>query len=247
MDSLPSFPLSGDKRLILAAVGSGGKTSCLTLLAHRYRSMGHSVLLTTTTHMRRTEDVNCASSLSVLRGQLKETGFLFAGTPASQGKIGSLPEEHYTSLSQSAQVTLVEADGSRELPLKMPAPWEPALPKRVDYVLILLGLSGLGKPLHQVCHRWELAAQALSCPKDCVVTPELAARLLKLGYLHPLKKAGLPCSVILNLADTVPAEWAGELKQLLAPTPAFAVSLRSRLDNLPPFETWLLTAPHSVL
>lgn len=229
MDSLPSFPLSEDKGLVLAAVGSGGKTNCLTLLAHRNLAKGRSVLLTTSTHMRRTEFVNCSPSLPVLRQQLEQTGFLFAGTPAVPGKIGPLPETYYDCLSQLAQVTLVEADGSRGLPLKMPAPWEPVLPKRTDFVLVLLGLSGLGKPLQQVCHRWELAAQALSCPKDRTVTPEVAARLLELGYLGPLKTAGLPFAVLLNQGDAVPPAWARELKQRLAPASAYVVSLKTEL------------------
>ena len=236
MDTLPSFSRSGDNRLVLAAVGGGGKTSCLTLLAQRNRARGRSVLLTTSTHMRRTALVNCSPSLPALRQQLEQSGFLFAGTPAVPGKIGPLPEAQYDSLSRLAQVTLVEADGSRGLPLKMPAPWEPVLPKRTDFVLVLLGLSGLGQPLSQVCHRWALAAQALSCPADRTVTPELAARLLELGYLGPLKAAGLPFAVVLNQGDTVPPAWGDALKQLLAPTPAYVVSLKRELEKFPPLE-----------
>jgi molybdenum cofactor cytidylyltransferase len=42
---------------------------------------------------------------------------------------------------------LIEADGSRQKPLKAPAAHEPAIPEFVDTVIVVAGLSALGKPL----------------------------------------------------------------------------------------------------
>jgi molybdenum cofactor cytidylyltransferase len=42
---------------------------------------------------------------------------------------------------------LIEADGSRGLPLKAPADWEPPIPDFVDTVIVTAGMSGLGKHL----------------------------------------------------------------------------------------------------
>ena len=222
--SLPAPPFTA------AAVGSGGKTSCLLALARRYRAQGRSVLLTTTTHMRHTEEAFCAPALEPLERRLRETGFLFTGTPVSGGKLGPLPAEQYAALSRQAQVTLVEADGSRGLPLKMPAGWEPVLPPGISHVLVLLGLSGLGRPLKQVCHRWALAARALDCGEEAIATPALAARLLELAYLRPLREQRLPFTVLLNQADAVPAETAFALRQALAPNPTLILSLRQELN-----------------
>lgn len=221
--SLPASPFTA------VAVGSGGKTSCLLALARRYRAQGRSVLLTTTTHMRHTEEAFCAPALEPLERRLRETGFLFTGTPVSGGKLGPLPAEQYAALSRQAQVTLVEADGSRGLPLKMPAAWEPALPPETGHVLVLLGLSGLGQPLAQVCHRWELAARALDCGGEAIVTPALAARLLELAYLRPLREQGRPFTVLLNQADAVPAEAGLALREALSPDSALILSLRREL------------------
>lgn len=232
MDTLSQLPLPSGPSAVLAAVGSGGKTSCLTALARRYRAAGRSVLLTTTTHMRRTEEVCCSPSLPALERRLKETGLLFAGSPAPEGKISPLPPEQYAALALLAQVTLVEADGSRGLPLKLPARWEPVLPPKPDLVLVLQGLSGLGKPLAQVCHRWELAREALGCDETTVVTPELAARLLEAGYLRPLEAAGLPYTVLLNQADTADPASVQALQAALAPRKALALSLRQELNAL---------------
>ncbi len=40
-----------------------------------------------------------------------------------------------------ADLVLVEADGSRRLPVKVPGPNEPVVPKNSDMVLCVLGLS----------------------------------------------------------------------------------------------------------
>lgn len=221
--SLPASPFTA------ATVGGGGKTSCLSALARRYRAQGRSVLLTTTTHMRHTEEAFCAPDLELLERRLRETGFLFTGTPVSGGKLGPLPAEQYAALSRQAQVTLVEADGSRGLPLKMPAAWEPALPPETGHVLVLAGLSGLGQPLAQVCHRWELAARALDCGGEAIVTPALAARLLELAYLRPLREQGRPFTILLNQADAVPAEAGLALREALSPDSALILSLRREL------------------
>lgn len=235
MERFPSLFAPSRPPRVIAAVGSGGKSSCLTLLAQRYRSQGRSVLLTTSTHMRQSAALCCSPSLPVLQEQLASTGFLFTGTPVPDGKIGPLPKAQYDALSQQADVTLVEADGSRGLPLKMPAQWEPVLPAKTDLVLVLLGLSGLGRPLQAVCHRWELAAQALECAVDCVVTPALAAQLLELGYLRPLRAAGLSVTILLNQVDTVDPAQAEALRQLLLPQRVYPLSLDVGGAGLPDF------------
>ena len=77
---------------------------------------------------------------------------------------------------------LVEADGSRRLPLKAPAPHEPVIPAWARQVVAAAGLSALGKALDGgVVHRFEryaaLAEQAVGSP----ITIETIARVL----LHP--------------------------------------------------------------
>lgn len=195
--SLPDPPFT------VAAVGSGGKTTCLKALYHACIRDGVPVLLTTTTHMRRETECLLSPDIRALRAALLARGHLFAGTPAAEGKLGPLPPEIFAPLSRLAQVTLVEADGSRGLPLKMPAPYEPVLPPETAHVLVLAGLSGLGQPLGCVCHRWEIAAERLGLRHDTAVTPELAAQLIRTGYLDPLRAThpGLRITVVLHQSD----------------------------------------------
>lgn len=210
----------------IAAVGSGGKTSCLKALARSYARDGQSTLLTTTTHMRLEPEVTLSPSLPVLEAVLHDRGFLFAGTPGPEGKIGPLPPEQLDALSRQAQVVLVEADGSKGLPMKAPAAWEPVLPPNTGHVLVLLGLSCLGRPLQAVCHRWPLAAQQLGCPPEAVVTPQLAARLLRSAYLAPLDARSLRYTVVLNQAELAGGADIQALRAALAPAHCVPVSLK---------------------
>jgi probable selenium-dependent hydroxylase accessory protein YqeC len=59
---------------------------------------------------------------------------------------------------------LVEADGSKRLPLKAPADHEPVLPPDPDLVVAVLGLDGLGQPMDgRTVHRPERFAQITDC------------------------------------------------------------------------------------
>ena len=73
---------------------------------------------------------------------------------------------------------LVEADGSRRLPAKAHAPWEPVLPPERRRTVCVFGTSALGKPIRDAAHRPELYAPLAAASPDAVITPVMAARVL---------------------------------------------------------------------
>ena len=76
---------------------------------------------------------------------------------------------------QLAPWVLVEADGSKRLPLQGPRPHEPVIPTESRYTILVLGASVFGASIAQAVHRPELfCALTGSRPQD-PVTPELAA------------------------------------------------------------------------
>ena len=79
------------------------------------------------------------------------------------------------------------------------------------HILILTGASALGRALDQVCHRLEYAKKILG-PQNRILTGETLGRLLKKGYVEPLKKQypGKKLAVILNQQG--PSERAGKSK-----------------------------------
>lgn len=128
---------------VTALVGSGGKTTAMYRLAQELAESG-SVVCTTTTHIwppdRLPENCTCL------------------GTPTPEGKLTApqIPPERWPEL---ADYILVEADGSRSLPLKAHLPNEPVIPPLANQTILLAGASGFGRPVREVVHRWERFCQ----------------------------------------------------------------------------------------
>ncbi len=176
--------------MITAVVGSGGKTTLINTMAQQYRSEGKSVLITTTTHMFIEEDTLLDADADTIIRQLKDQGYAMAGNRADADpdrKMTALPNDVYEEVCRYADAVLVEADGSRRLPLKYPADNEPVIPENVDEIIVVCGLHGLGKPAGEVCHRLELVKECLGIEDDTIMTPVHVQKLLTEGYLTPLR------------------------------------------------------------
>lgn len=192
-------------------VGGGGKTTTLYRLAREALDLGErGVVVTTTTRMYPHPRLPMAANLSGWDG----AGVLFLGREAEKGKVtGPSP------LPPWAGLMLLEADGARGLPLKAPAPHEPAIPPEGDAVIALAGLDALGRPICRTCHRPEETAALLGTGPDHLVTAADVASLLA----SPLGgRKGVPPGaafrVVLNKGDTPARRRAGaEILSLLAP------------------------------
>ncbi|MDD3339888.1 MAG: selenium cofactor biosynthesis protein YqeC [Lachnospiraceae bacterium] len=155
---------------MISMVGGGGKTSLLFRLCKEWMTHGKTVIITTTTQMYYEPDCPYADwgESETIREQIDECGYVMVGqnifTDPEGGKawkLQGISAEQISSLRPEADVILVEADGARHKPLKMPARWEPVVPRDSDYVIGVMGLQALGKPMEQACHRPERAAEFL--------------------------------------------------------------------------------------
>ena len=120
---------SGD---VVAIVGSGGKTSLLTRLAKE--NQHRRVLVSTTTKMLRTE-------LEQMTG-----AHLLHGTGAN-GKVTAPPMEALETACANFDLSLLECDGSKGLPLKGWAAHEPVVPVFATVTVGMLPLWPLGRPV----------------------------------------------------------------------------------------------------
>lgn len=115
---------------------------------------------------------------------------------------------------------LIEADGSRQKPLKAPGPSEPCIPEFVGLVILVVGMQGLGKAVNEEnVHRPEFFARVSGLAMGAAVTKEALAVAIThpLGGLKGLPKAARRV-VLLNQADTPElASEAQALKPLLMP------------------------------
>ncbi len=174
--------------MVTAFVGSGGKTSLIKRRAKEYTAAGKRVLIVTSTHMLKEPDTIVGADAEVIVKALSEKGYAMAGTDAGNGKIGALPEDVYFEVCRHADEVLVEADGSRGLPLKYPAENEPVIYGNTDETVVVTGLSAIGKRAADVCHRAELIPKSFGISADTVIDAEQIKLLAEEGYVKPLLK-----------------------------------------------------------
>lgn len=173
--------------MIRAFVGSGGKTTLIHKQARQYLEEGKRVFVTTSTHMAIEEDTLLTDDADAIIRQLETTGYAMAGL-AEGGKIRALSPETYVRVSAYADVVLVEADGSNRKPIKFPRDTEPVIYGNVEEIVVVCGLHALGKPLGEVAHRPELVKRCLGASEDTAIALEHIAKLVREGYLRPLRE-----------------------------------------------------------
>ncbi|MBS6395675.1 MAG: putative selenium-dependent hydroxylase accessory protein YqeC [Clostridiales bacterium] len=192
---------------IITVVGSGGKTSCIFSLAEELGCTGKKVLITTTTHMAAEAPFPVTDRGETCLHLLKEhPAVLLARTIQDRGteKLSAPDEQELCACLPHVDVILNEGDGSAGKPLKVPADHEPVLLEGTDRILLLAGLSGLYRPIGEVCHRIPLVCACLGKNPDEQIREEDMIRLLTEGYLRKLEErySGIPVELILNQADT---------------------------------------------
>ncbi len=171
-----------------AFVGAGGKTTAMFQLARQFEPP---VLVSASTHLT-VEQLSLADrhvtvrSPADVRSALEDLPDLvvgFTGPAGTDGRTGGLDRASLYILHEYARQhhipLLFEADGSRRLPLKAPAEHEPAIPYWTHLVVVVAGLSGLGRPLHEnTIHRPERFARIAELSPGDRVTPAAVVEVL---------------------------------------------------------------------
>jgi molybdenum cofactor cytidylyltransferase len=216
----------------LALTGAGGKTTAMFCLGRDLagsaitKGAGDTALLTSTTHLAADQlslsdyhfTINSPQDIDALGDRLPSGVVLLTGPLDPSQRTRGLDEKAMLRLLTLAETNpggplplLVEADGSRQRPLKAPAGHEPVVPDWVDQVLVFAGLSALGKPLDSDwVHRPERFANLAGLRMDQEISIRALAKVMS-SQKGGLK--GLPASArrvaVLNQADTDPLREAG--------------------------------------
>ena len=172
---LEALAIDAETTSVIAVVGGGGKTSLIFRLMEEFVAGGKKVIVTTTTHMTYEPDRPFAEDgdTDKICDQLKNFGYtVAAGLDRSKGKIGRLPEEKLPEIKRLCDVLLIEADGAKRLPLKVPGEWEPVIPEFVDLVIGVVGMDAVGEQIQKTCHRPEKVADFLGKGMEEAVTED---------------------------------------------------------------------------
>lgn len=176
---------------IISVVGAGGKTTLIYRLAEELKRKGFRVLIATTTKMYVPEerfipwepamdeagDKNRPEKVRQTEEKIEEqlhregiavTGVLLDG----KEKFTAPPGGERNRLPGLCDVLLVEADGSRQKPVKVPAEHEPVLFPASDLVIGVLGMNSVGQRILEAAHRPEDVAAFLNTSVEHRITEE---------------------------------------------------------------------------
>lgn len=132
---------------IVSVVGAGGKTTIVKQLAAEFGRAA----ITTTTHMYKEAEL-AKSAAEVMASD----GTVWFGTDEG-AKISVSPFID----DVNGIPLLIEADGSKHMPFKVPAKHEPVIYRRSTAVIGALGLDAVGRTLEEAAFRPEDAARFL--------------------------------------------------------------------------------------
>src|SRR5215216_3153876 len=200
----------------VALIGAGGKTTALFQLARTLsnREGSSPVIVTATSHLGAWQFGNADQHLMTdsaapleelehgLHGVILVTGELDGdrSSPIHERLLTWL----YEFCGYHSIPLLIEADGSRQKPLKAWALHEPAIPHFVRHVVQIVGLTGLGKVLSEDnVHRSEIFSSLSGLAPGSRITSDAVVRMLThpLGGLKNIPD-GSRRIVVLNQADT---------------------------------------------
>ena len=211
------FPFLKERGHVISIVGAGGKTTLMYKLAQAYARKGNRVVITTTTHMKRPENYPVAGNKEEMLRMLSEHRIVVAGADVPGGKMTMAVSMGLADYMMASDVVLIEADGAKCLPCKVPVEKEPVIPEQSDIVLGVMGLDTVGEPLGQICFRKEKAKELLQTGEQHLMTEKDMAEILSSEWGTRKGVGKREYYVVLNKCDTALRRRQGErIRELLS-------------------------------
>ncbi len=178
MKLITAFPFIKEPGHIVCLVGGGGKTSLMFALANAAADHGMRVLVTTTTHIGIPRDYPVVSSLAALKTAFEKNAVVAAGFAENDRKLSQPQDFDPAVYARAADLILIEADGAKNLPCKVPNATEPVIPGETDIVIGVMGMDTPGKPLGEICFRQRETMDLLKTDANHIMTIEDMAAIL---------------------------------------------------------------------
>ncbi len=199
---------------VVSIIGAGGKTSTMYKLADEATDLYKDVIITTSTKilypvknsLKHDFKLILSDDFSYIETELKSDSISakkhikICGRKFNDIKLCSFEYNYISKLLAYCDLLLIEADGARGLPIKVPYPHEPVIISATDSVIICVGLDCIGKKLSEICYNYQKAISILGCDK--ILT---ALDLAKLITVDGGLMTGVPykakINIILNKSD----------------------------------------------
>lgn len=151
MDYINALNIDVNQKSIITVTGSGGKTTIISELADQLLETGKKIVITTTTQIYLPESNN---AITILNGtileqiNLQHQGIVFAAKSIdSNNKLQGFTKEEVSMIHNNPNIDfiIIEGDGSKRLPIKGYAFYEPVVPDTTDILISVIGLNAIGK------------------------------------------------------------------------------------------------------
>lgn len=212
---LPDFPFLKEKKHIISIVGAGGKTSTMYSIAKYYAKQGLKVIVTTSTHIRKPYQIPLAKNEQELERIWENGDVAVIGKETTNNKLCMLEYEELKRYLLKADIVLIEADGAKELPCKVPDENEPVIIPESDIVIGVIGLDCLNKPLIDVCFRIQKATDLLQKQPNDLMTIEDIYKILVSPNGSRKNVNNRDFYVVLNKCSNEQLDMANELAKKL--------------------------------
>ena len=163
---------------MISLVGAGGKSTLMYALAEKISRRGRESSGQHDYAYLYEPKENFAREEPEIRSLWRAGRYAVVGERTEGGKLRSLSVPRLREYGKRADLILLEADGSRRKPMKVPAEREPVILPECDLVLGVIGLSCLGNCRREVCFRPELACTLFGAELEEIVGEKLAASVL---------------------------------------------------------------------
>lgn len=230
MSACPWTFLTDQQKHIISLVGGGGKTTIMYELAAFFAQQGRRTVCLTTTHIWQPE-LNIAAieqapwplRQPVYAADWQQVEHLWhlghyaviGACEAGSGKLVAPSDALLDKALKSCDVALIESDGSKQMPCKLPREGEPVLLNASDIVIAVAGLDALGKSLEEACFRWQLGREIFTTSCNLLMDEAKLAQIL-LSEKGSRKCVGTrEYYIALNKCDLVMKEQALALKSFL--------------------------------
>lgn len=226
------------KKAVISIIGGGGKTSLMYYLGHELSDNGKLVIAGTTTNILAPLPYQAPLYINPSKEDtaeaLKQHGFIVASRKKESGKLGYPLSLNFSNwCHELADYVLIEADGSKHLPIKVPSASEPVIPQNCKVIIGIIGIDAFGMPIDKVCHRSRLAAEILGVPSLHPLTAWDISKLIlsQDGYQKYVTESIL-FRLVINKCDNT---------RCLEEAQLIAQSVRKRGGNFPIIATTLKT------
>ena len=199
--------------MVTAIIGAGGKTTLLHSLAEKYIKEGKSVFVTTTTHMLIEPDTLLTDNPEEIKAELLQKGYAMAGiqscsetpdckhTVSDYKKMTALSDSTYEEICRFADEILVEADGAKHFPLKIPNESEPVIPENADRIIVVCGMHSIGKSAREAIFRLDTTNDTFGITEDTIITPNTIQYLINKCYMEKLMEKYKDKEIIIHAAN----------------------------------------------